>query len=208
MKYFLVLVCMAAMLVGCGKKQNSDDNQNKLIMNMKGKTLTINLDEKLNPAKTYIADIKTNLGTIQVELYNSQTPKTVKNFVLLSKAGFYNGLTFHRVIDKFMIQGGDPAGNGGGGASIYGEKFEDEIIPSLTFEEPGVLAMANSGANTNNSQFFITVAPQNRLNGGYTIFGKVINGFDIAVAISKVKKDAKDKPIFPVIIDSITISEK
>ena len=208
MKYFVALICMAALLVGCGKKQNPDDNQNKLIMEMKGKKLVINLDEKLNPAKTYFADIKTNLGAFQVELYNAQTPKTVKNFVLLAKAGFYNGLTFHRVIDNFMIQGGDPAGNGGGGVSIYGEKFEDEIVPSLNFAEPGVLAMANSGANTNNSQFFVTVSEVNRLNGSYTIFGKVSSGYDVVVAISKVKRDKKDKPVSPVIIESVTISEK
>lgn len=208
MKYLVVLSIIAALFVGCGKKQNPEDNQSKLEIQMQGKKIVINLDEKLDLAKTYFADIKTNLGTIQVELYGKQTPKTVKNFVLLSKAGFYNGLTFHRVIDKFMIQGGDPAGNGGGGTSIYGEKFDDEILPELVFDKPGLLAMANAGPNTNNCQFFITVAPVARLNGGYTIFGKVTSGYDIAVNISKVKKDENDKPFMPVVIESITITNK
>ena len=142
------------------------------------------VDTTKNQSKTEskemtVAVIKTNMGTIEIELYADQTPKTVENFVGLAKKDYYNGIIFHRVIPNFMIQGGDPTGTGRGGESLWGKPFEDEIVSSLVFDEPGILAMANSGPNTNGSQFFITVAATTWLNGNHTIFGKVIEGMDI-----------------------------
>ena len=133
----------------------------------------------------YIAKMTTNKGVIVFELLPEETPVTVNNFGFLSRDGFYNGLIFHRVIEDFMIQGGDPMGTGTGGP---GYEFEDEIVPSLVFDRPGVLAMANRGmgTNSNGSQFFITVVPTPHLNGAHTIFGRVLQGQEVADAISKV----------------------
>lgn len=149
------------------------------------------------------AKFSTNLGDFTISLFGDKTPKTVSNFITLAKDGFYNNLTFHRVIDGFMIQGGDPQGTGQGGP---GYQFEDEFVSSLDFSRPGMLAMANSGPNTNGSQFFITVAPTTWLNGKHTIFGQVSDGVDVVVKISKAAKDENDKPTSPVIIKLIEIS--
>jgi len=156
------------------------------------------------------ATIKTSLGDIKVELYPDKAPKTVANFVGLAegtKTGkpFYNGVIFHRVIKDFMIQGGDPLGTGMGGPDY---KFEDEIDSSLTFDAPGILAMANSGPNTNGSQFFITIVPTPWLNGKHTIFGKVISGQDIVTKIENTPVGPNDKPVTPVTIQSISIGRQ
>lgn len=148
------------------------------------------------------AKFTTNLGNFTVSLFGDKAPKTVSNFITLAKDGFYNGLIFHRVIDNFMIQGGDPEGTGQGG---LGYQFEDEFVSSLDFSKAGKLAMANSGPNTNGSQFFITVAPTTWLNNKHTIFGEVIEGMDVVVKISKVQKDQNDKPLTSVTIESIEI---
>ncbi len=148
------------------------------------------------------AKFDTSLGSFTVNLFGDQTPRTVSNFVTLAKDGFYNNLTFHRVIDGFMIQGGDPNGDGTGGP---GYKFDDEFVSSLDFSKPGMLAMANSGPNTNGSQFFITVAPYTSGNNHYSIFGEVADGMDVVIKISKVAKDQNDKPTTPVVINSIKI---
>jgi cyclophilin family peptidyl-prolyl cis-trans isomerase len=128
------------------------------------------------------AIIKTAKGNIEIELYPQDAPKTVTNFATLSKRGYYNGLTFHRVEPGFVIQGGDPNGNGTGGTSIYGAKFEDELNANTTSYKAGylegVVAMANAGPNTNGSQFFIMLA-NNSLPHAYTIFGKVTKGMDV-----------------------------
>lgn len=134
------------------------------------------------------ATIKTKKGDIQLELYPQDAPKTVTNFATLAKNGFYDGLTFHRVEPGFVIQGGDPDGNGTGGASIYGSEFEDELnenTPSYKngYKE-GVLAMANRGPNTNSSQFFIMLADNDSLPKNYTIFGKVTTGMDVVKSIA------------------------
>ena len=157
---------------------------------------------------TTVFVIKTNMGTIDVELFSKETPKTVENFVGLTKKGYYNGVIFHRVIDDFMIQGGDPTGTGRGGVSFWGGKFQDEIVPSLVFDKAGLIAMANSGPNTNGSQFFITLVPTPWLNGHHTIFGKVISGMDAVKAIGKVPKNKMDRPLKDVVIESITIEQK
>jgi cyclophilin family peptidyl-prolyl cis-trans isomerase len=157
---------------------------------------------------TTVAVIKTNMGTIEIELFAKQTPKAVENFVGLANKGYYNGVIFHRVIDNFMIQGGDPTGTGRGGESIWGKKFNDEIDTNLVFDREGLLAMANAGPNTNGSQFFITLAPTKWLNSHHTIFGKVINGMDVVKAIGKVAKGPQDKPLKDVVMESVTIEKR
>jgi cyclophilin family peptidyl-prolyl cis-trans isomerase len=153
--------------------------------------------------------METSMGTIEIEMFRSKAPKTVENFVQLAKKGYYNGIIFHRVIDKFMIQGGDPTGTGMGGESIYGAKFDDEIAPDLKFEKAGILAMANAGKTrdghgTNGSQFFITLAPTTWLNGNHTIFGEVVAGMDVVQAIGKVPTSKPgDKPVTPVVMKSV-----
>lgn len=163
--------------------------------------------KKMNNEIT-VAVIKTNMGNIELELFAKETPKTVENFVGLANKGYYNGVIFHRVIDGFMIQGGDPSGTGRGGASVWGGKFEDEIVPGLVFDKEGLLAMANAGPNTNGSQFFITLAPTPWLNGHHTIFGKVISGMDVVHAIAKVKKNQMDRPLNDVVMESVTIEKR
>ena len=134
----------------------------------------------IDPKKTYRATIETNRGTIEIEFYPKFAPKTVNNFVFLARDGFYDGISFHRVISNFMIQGGDPTGTGRGGP---GYKFEDEVKENPLTHETGVISMANAGPNTNGSQFFITHSPQPHLNGKHTVFGKVVSGQDVVDAI-------------------------
>ena len=185
----------------------------------------------LSKAQGPKAIIKTNLGTIEVQLFEKLATKTVKNFVELVKKGYYDGVTFHRVIPDFMIQGGDPTGTGRGGESIYGHPFEDEFSEQL-FNFNGALSMANAGPNTNGSQFFIVSnehVPANMIdqmkmvgypqevidrykeNGGtpwldhrHTVFGQVIKGMDVVQAISKVERDQMDKPKDNVVMEKVT----
>jgi peptidyl-prolyl cis-trans isomerase B (cyclophilin B) len=135
---------------------------------------------EIDPDKTYTATIETSKGAIVIDLYPKHAPKTVNNFVFLARQGFYDGIKFHRVISNFMVQGGDPTGTGAGGP---GYKFEDETRGNPLTHETGVLSMANAGANTNGSQFFITHSPQPHLNGKHTVFGKVREGQDVVNAI-------------------------
>ncbi|HHX41241.1 MAG TPA: peptidylprolyl isomerase [Armatimonadetes bacterium] len=135
---------------------------------------------QIDLAKKYRATIVTNRGTIELELSPEFAPKTVNNFVFLSREGFYDGVTFHRVISNFMIQGGDPTGTGAGGP---GYRFEDEVRGNPLKHETGVISMANAGPNTNGSQFFITHSPQPHLNGKHTVFGKVVAGQEVVDAI-------------------------
>ncbi len=157
---------------------------------------------------SHLVTIKTNLGEIKFETYDADAPNTVKNFIDLASKGFYNGVIFHRVIDGFMIQGGDPTGTGRGGP---GYQFADELNPATPSYQAGykkgVVAMANSGPNTNGSQFFIMVADY-PLPNNYSIFGKVISGQEVADKIAKVAKDSGDKPLSPVTMESVTVSEK
>lgn len=134
----------------------------------------------IDPGKTYRVSMNTNRGEIQLDLYPEHAPKTVNNFVFLAREGFYDGVSFHRVIEDFVIQGGDPTGSGMGGP---GYKFEDETAGNPLTHQTGVISMANAGPNTNGSQFFITHSPQPHLNGRHTVFGKVVNGMDIVNAI-------------------------
>ncbi|MGJ7920090.1 peptidylprolyl isomerase [Neobacillus sp. LXY-4] len=180
-----------------------------------------------------LVEMETTMGIIKIKLFPEYAPKTVENFVTHSKNGYYNGLIFHRVIKDFMIQGGDPLGNGRGGESIYGAKFEDEFSDSL-FNLRGALSMANSGPNTNGSQFFIVqnasldsqtkdYIEQNNYpeqiakayeNGGtpwldqkHTVFGQVIEGMDVVDKIANTATGANDKPVEDVLIKNIVVKE-
>ena len=178
------------------------------------------------------ATIKTNRGDIQIVLFPEHAPKTVENFIELSKKGYYEGVIFHRVIPEFMIQGGDPTGTGMGGESIYGEAFEDEFSDKL-FNLKGALSMANAGPNTNGSQFFIVQSnqmPDNMIGqmqdagfpeeiveayrkGGtpwldfrHTVFGHVLDGMSVVEEIANVQRGPQDKPVHDVVIDTIEIT--
>lgn len=153
-----------------------------------------------------MAIIETNRGMIEVQLFSDLAPKAVENFTKLAQERYYDGTIFHRVIKNFMIQGGDPLGNGTGGQSIWGKPFKDEFSSSLIFDKGGYLAMANSGPNTNGSQFFITTAPAPWLNRKHTIFGKVTKGYDVVKKIEKAPTDSQDRPLDQQKILSITVT--
>lgn len=149
------------------------------------------------------AIIKTNKGIIEVELFEDKSPITSKNFIDLTNKGFYNGTIFHRVIKNFMIQGGDPKGDGTGGP---GYNIKDEFHPSLKHNKKGILSMANAGPNTGGSQFFITLVPTPWLDNKHSIFGKVINGLNVLENIGDIEVDTMDKPLNDVIIEEIIIN--
>ena len=137
---------------------------------------------QLDPSKAYTATIQTNRGNIEIDLYADKVPNTVNNFVALARDGFYDGISFHRVIADFMVQSGDPNGSGRGGP---GYKFNDEFHPELVHDGPGVLSMANAGPNTNGSQFYITHVATNWLDNKHSVFGKVRSGQDVVDAIQQ-----------------------
>jgi peptidyl-prolyl cis-trans isomerase A (cyclophilin A) len=197
----LALVSALVLSTGLGGNNVND------AMAQEGKTL---------PPGEY-AEIETTMGNITCQLYPQSAPATVANFVGLAtgtkdfldprtgsmvKRPFFDGLIFHRVIKNFMIQGGDPLGNGTGGP---GYQFNDEIDSTRDFSRKGVLAMANAGPNTNGSQFFITVAPAPWLTGNYSIFGQVVEGQAVADKISEVPTDRRDRPVNPVVINHVRI---
>jgi peptidyl-prolyl cis-trans isomerase B (cyclophilin B) len=147
------------------------------------------------------ATIHTNHGAIAIELFDDDAPKTVENFLKLSREGFYNGVIFHRIIPDFMIQGGDPTGTGSGGP---GYQFEDEFNDNKIVR--GALAMANAGPNTNGSQFFIvTTEAASWLDGKHTVFGRVTDGMDVVNTISDVTTGANDRPVEDVVIERVDV---
>lgn len=163
------------------------------------------------------ARIETNHGVMVARLFEKRVPNTVANFVGLArgkkafldpksgewvKRPFYDGLTFHRVMRRFMIQGGDPSGDGTGGP---GYKFGDELYPTLKHDKPGILSMANSGPNTNGSQFFVTEVPTPHLDGRHAVFGELVEGLDIVRKIARVKTGSRNRPEKPVVIKSVTV---
>jgi peptidyl-prolyl cis-trans isomerase A (cyclophilin A) len=163
------------------------------------------------------ARLETSEGSIVARLFENEAPKTVKNFIDLAEGGrefadpksgqrakrpFYNGLTFHRVIPQFMIQGGCPRGDGTGGP---GYQFEDEFHPTLKHDQAGTLSMANAGPNTNGSQFFLTVAPAPWLDNRHSVFGRVVEGQQVATRISELPRDSGDRPRKPVILQRVVI---
>ncbi len=150
--------------------------------------------------------LHTNHGDITLKLYADKAPKACENFSKHAKDGYYDKVIFHRVIDGFMIQGGDPTGTGRGGDSVWGKPFEDEIAGSPGFTKKGLLAMANAGPCTNGSQFFITLAPTTWLNGKHTIFGEVVKGMEAVEAIGKCAKGPGDRPLKDVVIERCTVA--
>lgn len=183
-KFFVIcmlLVCALA-LTACGQEKQAE--------------------VKAEPAT---AIFNTTMGDFEIKLATDKAPKTCENFIKLAEKGFYNGLTFHRVIDNFMIQGGDPNGNGTGGP---GYTIKDEFSSQLLHDGPGVISMANRGPNTGGSQFFITLRECSWLDGKHAVFGKVIKGMDVVYKIGKVKTDANDMPVEPVKINKITIEKR
>lgn len=167
-----------------------------------------------------IAEFKTSLGDFKAKLYKDRAPRTVENFAGLAsgtkeftdpKTGekvtrpYYNGLIFHRIIEGFMIQGGCPEGTGYGGP---GYKFDDEFHPELSHAKPGILSMANAGPNTNGSQFFITLEPQQQLDNGYNVFGEVIEGLEVVKKIGSTPTQPGDRPVEEVVINEIIIKEE
>jgi peptidyl-prolyl cis-trans isomerase B (cyclophilin B) len=156
----------------------------------------------IDPARRYTGTIATDLGDIVVELYADKAPVTVNNFVFLARDGYYDGVTFHRVIRDFMAQTGDPTGTGAGGP---GYKFADEFGPGLTHDGPGVLSMANAGPNTNGSQFFITHRATPHLDGKHAVFGRVIEGMDVVYAIPERDPTRAREP--GLAMNSVTIVE-
>ncbi|MBP8598215.1 MAG: peptidylprolyl isomerase [Selenomonas sp.] len=152
-----------------------------------------------------IAVFETNKGTFEIELFEDKTPITTKNFIDLAEKGFYDGVVFHRVIDGFMIQGGDPDGTGMGGP---GYTIDDEFRSDLTFDGEGILAMANTGMpHTGGSQFFVTLAKTPWLNGKHTIFGKVVKGMDVVRTIGHSEVDFQDRPLDTVTMKKVTIKD-
>ena len=195
MKHFISVFVVLCALLGC--RQQSKDTLAKQSTK----------ETPMEKSAQVFATIETSMGTFKVELYKNATPKTVDNFVGLAEKGYYDGVTFHRVISNFMIQGGDPTGTGRGGQSVYGAPFQDEFVDTLRHTGSGILSMANGGPNTNGSQFFVTLAPTPWLDGKHAVFGKVIEGMDVVSAIGKVKTTKPfDKPVEQVVMKKVTIT--
>ena len=149
--------------------------------------------------------IETTMGDIYADLYETEAPKTVANFMTLANKGFYDGIIFHRVIPNFMVQTGDPTGTGMGGP---GYQFADEFSEKLRHDKPGVLSMANSGPNTNGSQFFLTEVPTPWLDDHHSVFGNVTGGMDVVLKIVKAPRDRQDKPVQPIAMKKVTVLSK
>jgi len=204
MKLFFIVIIALVFLSACNTNNDFD------LKNVPSEKREKKLDEllKLGENEKLYATMQTSMGDIKFELFVEKVPKTVKNFVGLASMGYYDGIIFHRVIDKFMIQGGDPTGTGRGGQSFWGDSFEDEFDASLVHDVPGILSMANAGPNTNGSQFFITLVPTPWLNNKHSIFGKVVEGMDVVEAIGKVETGAMDKPAEDITIKTVVVEKK
>lgn len=216
--FFLVLLAIPFILNGCSGSDQTEDVDNfyndspqaaidtsQTPKNINDNTETMSqFDQTAAPKKgEEIIVMSTSQGDIKIRLFPELAPKTVENFVGLAKKGYYDNLTFHRIIPNFMIQGGDPNGNGTGGASLWGSQFEDEFNPNLK-NIPGSLSMANAGPNTNGSQFFINQVNNSFLDGKHSVFGQVFEGMGVVEAITKVKTDGNDKPVQPVVMKKVS----
>ena len=144
----------------------------------------------------------TNKGVFVAQMFEEKAPRTTKNFIELTEKGFYDGIIFHRVIDGFMIQGGDPTGTGRGGP---GYRIKDEVGEGLAHDSEGILSMANAGPDTGGSQFFITLAPTPWLNGHHAIFGKIVKGMDVVREIGSVATNYQDRPLDPVVMEKVEV---
>lgn len=204
--FFAVLLIMG--LSACSsssEKEIADTYQDGPPVAVTTNQPSMKFDQIAKPEKgEQIVVMKTSMGTIKLRLFPTKAPKSVENFVGLIKKGYYDGITFHRVIPGFMIQGGDPNGNGTGGESLWGGVFENENSPDLSHVR-GALSMANAGPNTNGSQFFIVQKDSQFLDGGYSIFGQAFEGMDVVDKIVAVKRDGNDKPLSPVKMEKVTV---
>ena len=208
-KYLYLIIIL---FISCSAQEEVFDNNleientDKEIEMNEEKVYTSVPEMNIDLNKKYTAVMKTNMGDISIEFFTNDAPLTVNNFINLSKDGYYNEVIFHRVINGFMIQGGDPSGTGHGEMGKYpGYKFEDELNNKQPYEK-GILAMANAGPNTNGSQFFIMHVDY-PLPYQYTIFGKVTDGLDIVDKIASVETAEGDRPVSDVVIESIEIKE-
>lgn len=188
MKHWVLILC-GFILAGCAAQSKAVKSEGQV-------------REESKPVKI---KIETSMGDIYADLYKQEAPKTAENFVTLAEGGFYDGLIFHRVIPNFMIQTGDPTGTGAGG---LGYQFADEFSPNLRHDKPGVLSMANSGPNTNGSQFFITEVPTPWLDNRHSVFGQVTKGIDVVNQIAHTSRGAQDKPLQDVVMKKVTVLSK
>ncbi len=214
-KWFLLSYCL--LLAGCAAQTSTVATTSKSASSTPSAS-AIATTQAVTPAPTFVTStptpetakddtivkikIETTLGDIYADLNETEAPKTVENFVTLAKKGFYDGIIFHRVIPDFMIQTGDPTGTGTGGP---GYQFKDEFSKKLRHDKPGVLSMANSGPNTNGSQFFITEVATSWLDDRHSVFGQVTGGMDVVLAISKAPRDRQDKPVQKIAMNKVVV---
>ncbi len=191
---FSFLLLLLVFSSGCAANESA-----KAETNTAGKQVA---DSKESVKNNPLAVFETSKGTFKIELFSDKAPLTAGNFITLAEKGFYDGQIFHRVIDGFMIQGGDPKGNGTGGP---GYMIKDEFSPLLKHNQEGILSMANAGPNTGGSQFFITLQATPWLDGKHSVFGKVVEGISVVKAIGKVKTNGADKPLDNVVIKKVSI---
>ncbi len=207
---FVILILAGVLFMGCGNNENKtetktkkDENKTETTQTEERKDTLKEKDEKKSDSDLVL--METSVGDIKIKLYMDVAPITAGNFKELIEQGFYDGIIFHRVIDGFMIQGGDPSGTGTGGS---GKTIPDEFGEGLKHNKKGILSMANSGPNTGTSQFFITLVPTPHLDGKHAIFGEVIEGMDVVEKIGKVTTDARDKPSEDVVMEKVTMIEE
>lgn len=215
MKFLAIIILFAISACSCNieKMEEKVENkiENKIEKNNPNKIYEVKVKElmTLEENEILVAKINTTMGDIEIELFADKAPKTVENFVGLATKGYYNGVIFHRIINDFMIQGGDPTGTGTGGQSFFGKAFEDEFHSDLKHSGPGILSMANAGPNTNGSQFFITLVPTPWLDGKHSIFGNVINGLDLVKEMGVVATSKPfDKPLKDIVMNTVTIEKR
>ena len=202
MKFLLLpFLCVFA---GCGLSGDLDESKIQSPDTLIEIPMNENMQKKDIAADADVAVISTNYGDIYLRFFEEEAPKTVENFTGLAKKGYYDGVIFHRIIDGFMIQGGDPDGTGMGGKSLWGGKFEDEFSPKVS-NLPYSISMANAGPGTNGSQFFINTEANTFLDGRHSVFGEVIGGKATVDKIVKVKTGAQDRPLKDVVMNSVKI---
>jgi peptidyl-prolyl cis-trans isomerase A (cyclophilin A) len=221
------IMLVAVLMTGCGDKKDAPKTENKTGDNkpkatdtakttQNQTTQTTKKDSAVDNNQTAgttdtktsggdIVKMETTMGTIKIKLFTKEAPITTTNFKNLVNEGFYNGIIFHRVIDGFMLQGGDPTGTGTGGSKVT---IQDEFAPGLKHSKKGMLSMANRGPNTGTSQFFITLAPTPWLDGKHAIFGEVIDGMDVVEKIGKTKTGPNDKPVTDIKMTKVTLTDK